>query len=128
MLGLKQQHDFGREIGQSPQRMESHSLERHPDRWIAPVYPFFVRRFLEHHLEGWFGLSAPIHIDLMNWLFETLAGIRERGVSILLVEQRAQMTIAFADRTHVIANGRLRLTLGPGDAGDTERLTAAYLS
>src|SRR6266481_3650068 len=74
MLGLKQQHDFGREIGQSPQRMESHSLERHPDRWIAPVYPFFVRRFLEHHLEGWFGLSAPIHIDLMNWLFETLAG------------------------------------------------------
>jgi hypothetical protein len=38
------------------------------------------------------------------------------------------MTIAFADRTHVIANGRLRLTLGPSDAGDTEKLTAAYLS
>jgi hypothetical protein len=28
----------------------------------------------------------------------------------------------------VIANGKLRLTLGPQDAGDTERLTAAYLS
>jgi ABC-type hemin transport system ATPase subunit len=38
------------------------------------------------------------------------------------------MTIAFADRTHVIANGRLRLTLGPEDANDTEKLTAAYLS
>ena len=44
------------------------------------------------------------------------------------LEQRAQMTIAFADRTHVIANGRLRLTLGPDDATDTDRLTAAYLS
>ncbi len=61
-------------------------------------------------------------------LFETLDEIRGRGVSMLLVEQRAQMTIAFADRSHVIANGRLRLTLGPHDAGDTERLTAAYLS
>jgi hypothetical protein len=28
----------------------------------------------------------------------------------------------------VIANGRLRLELGPDDAGDTDRLTAAYLS
>jgi branched-chain amino acid transport system ATP-binding protein len=61
-------------------------------------------------------------------LFESLQEVRTRGVSILLVEQRAQMTVAFADRTHVIANGMLRLTLGPRDAGDTERLTAAYLS
>jgi hypothetical protein len=38
------------------------------------------------------------------------------------------MTIAFADRTHVIANGRLRLTLGRDDATDTDRLTEAYLS
>jgi branched-chain amino acid transport system ATP-binding protein len=65
---------------------------------------------------------------IVERLFETLGEIRARGVSILLVEQRAQMTIAFADRTHVIANGRLRLTLGPADAGDTEKLTAAYLS
>jgi hypothetical protein len=28
----------------------------------------------------------------------------------------------------VIANGELRLTLGPGDAGDTDRLVAAYLA
>jgi branched-chain amino acid transport system ATP-binding protein len=68
---------------------------------------------------------APVVVER---LFATLAEIRDRGVSILLVEQRAQLTIAFADRTHVIANGRLRLELGPQDAGDTERLTAAYLS
>jgi branched-chain amino acid transport system ATP-binding protein len=72
--------------------------------------------------------SLGLAPTIVERLFETLAEIRGRGVSILLVEQRAQLTIAFADRTHVIANGRLRLTLGPEDAGDTERLTAAYLS
>jgi branched-chain amino acid transport system ATP-binding protein len=72
--------------------------------------------------------SLGLAPTIVERLFETLAEIRDRGVSILLVEQRAQMTIAFAERTHVIANGRLRLELGPADAGDTETLTAAYLS
>ena len=47
---------------------------------------------------------------------------------MLLVEQRAQRTVALADRSHVLANGELRLTLGPDDAADTEKLVAAYLS
>jgi hypothetical protein len=34
----------------------------------------------------------------------------------------------FADRTHVLANGEIRMTLGPSDAGDTERMIAAYLA
>jgi branched-chain amino acid transport system ATP-binding protein len=72
--------------------------------------------------------SLGLAPTIVERLFETLGVIRERGVSILLVEQRAQLTIAFADRTHVIANGKLRLTLGPHEAGDIERLTAAYLS
>ena len=68
---------------------------------------------------------APLVVER---LFETLGQVRERGVSILLVEQRAQLTIAFADRTHVLANGELRLTLTPDDAADTDRMVAAYLS
>jgi branched-chain amino acid transport system ATP-binding protein len=47
---------------------------------------------------------------------------------VLLVEQRAQRTVAAADRSHVLANGALRLTLGPADATDTDKLVAAYLS
>ena len=66
---------------------------------------------------------APTVVDTV---FEALWAIRERGVTILLVEQRAQRTVAFADRTYVMSNGELRMTLGPGDAGDTERLVAAY--
>jgi branched-chain amino acid transport system ATP-binding protein len=68
---------------------------------------------------------APKVVDLV---FEALDRIRERGLAVLLVEQRAQRTVALADRSHVIANGRLRLELGPGDATDTERLIAAYLA
>ena len=41
---------------------------------------------------------------------------------------RAQRTVAAADRSHVLSNGELRLTLGPESAGDTETLVAAYFS
>ena len=68
---------------------------------------------------------APKIVDLV---FDVLAGIRERGVTILLVEQRAQRTVAFADRTYVLASGALRVTLGPADADATDRLVAAYLA
>jgi branched-chain amino acid transport system ATP-binding protein len=68
---------------------------------------------------------APIIVDAV---FAALGTIRERGVSILLVEQRAQRTVAACERTHVLANGELRMTLGPDDAGDTQKLIAAYLS
>jgi branched-chain amino acid transport system ATP-binding protein len=65
---------------------------------------------------------------LVEQLFEVLGRVRDDGVSILLSEQRAQHTVAFADRTHVIANGAERAVLGPADAGDTQRMIAAYLA
>jgi branched-chain amino acid transport system ATP-binding protein len=68
---------------------------------------------------------APAVVDIV---FDALAAIRERGLAVLLVEQRAQRTVAAADRSHVLANGELRLTLGPESAGDTEALVSAYFS
>jgi branched-chain amino acid transport system ATP-binding protein len=68
---------------------------------------------------------APRVVDLV---FDALAAIREHGLAVLLVEQRAQRTVALADRSHVLANGELRLTLGPDDAEDTETMVAAYFS
>ena len=68
---------------------------------------------------------APRVVDVV---FDALQAIRERGLAVLLVEQRAQRTVALADRTHVISNGELRTTLGPGDAADTDALVAAYFS
>ena len=68
---------------------------------------------------------APRMVDLV---FETLAAIRDRGLAVLLVEQRAQRTVALADRSHVLANGQQRLTLGPESAGDTAALVSAYMA
>jgi branched-chain amino acid transport system ATP-binding protein len=68
---------------------------------------------------------APSIVDIV---FAALQSIRDSGVTVLLVEQRAQRTVALADRTYLIANGELRLTLTPDDAGDTEKMVAAYLS
>jgi branched-chain amino acid transport system ATP-binding protein len=68
---------------------------------------------------------APRVVDVV---FDVLAAIRARGLAVLLVEQRAQRTVALADRTHVLSNGELRLTLGPKDANDTDKLVAAYFA
>jgi branched-chain amino acid transport system ATP-binding protein len=70
------------------------------------------------------GLSPTV----VNVVFETLARVRESGITVLLVEQRAQRTVALADRSYVIANGALRLVLTPADANDTDKMVAAYLS
>jgi branched-chain amino acid transport system ATP-binding protein len=66
---------------------------------------------------------APTVVDTV---LDALGEIRQRGVSILLVEQRAQVCVGFADRTYVLNNGEIRMTLTPRDAGDTDRMVAAY--
>jgi branched-chain amino acid transport system ATP-binding protein len=68
---------------------------------------------------------APRIVDVV---FDALDAIRASGLAVLLVEQRAQRTVALADRSHVLSNGELRLTLGPEDAGDTEKLVGAYFA
>jgi branched-chain amino acid transport system ATP-binding protein len=68
---------------------------------------------------------APRVVDVV---FEALEQIRARGIAILLVEQRAQRTVALADRSHVLSNGRLRVTLGPESADDSDTLVSAYFA
>jgi branched-chain amino acid transport system ATP-binding protein len=68
---------------------------------------------------------APQMVDVV---FAALQEIRDRGIAILLVEQRAQRTVALADRSHVLSNGALRLTLGPEAANDSATLVSAYFA
>jgi branched-chain amino acid transport system ATP-binding protein len=68
---------------------------------------------------------APRMVDAV---FEALQEIRSRGIAVLLVEQRAQRTIALADRSYVLSKGRLRVTLGPEAAEDTETIVSAYFA
>jgi len=68
---------------------------------------------------------APQMVDVV---FAALQEIRDRGIAILLVEQRAQRTVALADRSHVLSNGALRLTLGPEAGNDSATLVSAYFA
>jgi branched-chain amino acid transport system ATP-binding protein len=72
--------------------------------------------------------SLGLAPQLVDVVFDALQEIRAHGLAILLVEQRAQRTVALADRTHVLSHGRLRVTLGPEAAGDSETLVSAYFS
>jgi branched-chain amino acid transport system ATP-binding protein len=70
--------------------------------------------------------SLGLAPTIVETVLQALSEIRERGVTILLVEQRAQLCVGFADRTYVLSNGEIRMTLTPRDVGDTERMVAAY--
>lgn len=69
------------------------------------------------------GLS-PTAVDTV---FSSFDSIRERGTAVLLVEQRAQQTVAAADRTYVLSEGKISMTLSPKDAQDSTLLMKAYL-
>ena len=67
---------------------------------------------------------APKVIDLV---FQTLAELRDEGVTILLVEQNAHRTIAFADRTYVLRSGSVALTGSREQLMGSERVVETYL-
>lgn len=69
------------------------------------------------------GLS-PTAVDTV---FAAIEAVCQRGTAVLLVEQRAQQTVAAATRTYVLGDGRITMTLSPSDATDSALLTKAYL-
>ncbi|HEY8625309.1 MAG TPA: ABC transporter ATP-binding protein [Solirubrobacteraceae bacterium] len=70
--------------------------------------------------------SLGLAPSVVETVWNALAEIRSGGVTILLVEQRAQITVGFADRSYVLGAGRIKMELTPADAGDTDRLVEAY--
>jgi len=64
---------------------------------------------------------------MVNELFDILAGLRDEGVTILLVDQMAALALAVADRGYVLELGRIvHADAAAKLAGDAE-LAAAYL-
>jgi branched-chain amino acid transport system ATP-binding protein len=70
--------------------------------------------------------SLGLAPNIVAAVWDALAEIRRQGVTILLVEQRAQITVSFAERTYVMSNGQIRMTLTPEEAGNTDRMVKAY--
>ncbi|MGR6922935.1 ABC transporter permease subunit [[Actinomadura] parvosata] len=63
---------------------------------------------------------------VVRQIFDVFAELRERGVALLLVEEKATEALAIADRVAFMRLGRVTWA-GPRDEVDSERLTAAYL-
>ena len=67
---------------------------------------------------------APILVDQ---IFEIIQSLHQAGVTILLVEQNAQMALSVADRGYVLETGRIRKTAPAADLLADEDVKKAYL-
>ncbi len=67
---------------------------------------------------------APL---IVRDLFAIVAGLRERGVAVLLVEQNARAALALADRACVLELGRVTIAGPAADVAREPRVEQAYL-
>ncbi len=71
--------------------------------------------------------SLGLAPKIVDTVFEVLEGLRDEGVTILLVEQNAIRATRFADRTYVLNAGRIVLEGDRAKMADTDLLTESYL-
>jgi branched-chain amino acid transport system ATP-binding protein len=64
---------------------------------------------------------------IVEQLFETIAGIREQGTTVLLVEQNAHIALSIGDRGYVLDTGRLVAEGNPEALWNNDEIRAAYL-
>jgi branched-chain amino acid transport system ATP-binding protein len=67
---------------------------------------------------------API---LVQQILDAIAGLRDRGTTVLLVEQNVTAALAIADRAYVLETGRIALVGTAGELTHDERVRSAYL-
>lgn len=67
---------------------------------------------------------APL---LIKQIFDTIASLRDDGLSILLVEQNAKAALTLADRAYVLEHGVLSMTGTGKSLLSDARIQAAYL-
>ncbi len=66
---------------------------------------------------------------MIDTLFETIAGLRDEGLTVLLVEQNVAKTIKVADRAYVMApGGRIELEGAAAELERSDAFRAGYLS
>jgi branched-chain amino acid transport system ATP-binding protein len=67
---------------------------------------------------------APILVDLMMQVIQTL---HKQGMTILLVEQNAELALEIANRAYVLETGSIVLEGSPSDILENGRVQKAYL-
>ena len=66
---------------------------------------------------------APIILDE---LYRALREIKERGITILFVEQNVRRTLQEADRAYIVESGRIVLSGTPAELQEEEKVRKAY--
>jgi branched-chain amino acid transport system ATP-binding protein len=67
---------------------------------------------------------APL---LVEQIFSIIAGLKSRGLTILLVEQNANAALAIADRAYVIETGKIVMSGAGRELANDPRVRTAYL-
>lgn len=67
---------------------------------------------------------APVVVET---IFETIEALNEQGITILLVEQNANLALSIADRGYVLETGEIRLTGTGEELLTNEAVRKAYL-
>jgi branched-chain amino acid transport system ATP-binding protein len=67
---------------------------------------------------------APL---IVQQVFRIISDIRDRGTTVLLVEQNAHMALSVADRGYVLETGKLLVSGKPDDLWNDPQVRAAYL-
>ena len=67
---------------------------------------------------------APV---VVRAVFEQLARLRARGVTLIAVEQNARLALRFADYVYVLKHGRLAIEGKSAELANSSELVEAYL-
>ena len=71
--------------------------------------------------------SLGLAPQVVDTIFELVARLRERGLTILLVEQNVELALEIADRGYVLAAGRVVLAGRAGPLVEADEVVRAYL-
>ena len=71
--------------------------------------------------------SMGLAPKLVDQIIGTVAGLKRKGLTVLLVEQNARAALAIADRGYVLETGRITASGRGGELLADDRIQAAYL-
>ena len=71
--------------------------------------------------------SLGLAPQIVDQIFDLIADLRQGGLTILLVEQNAEMALEIADRGYIYSNGKIELTGTGTELGASDDVANTYL-
>lgn len=71
--------------------------------------------------------SLGLAPQIVDQIFDLIADLRQGGLTILLVEQNAEMALEIADRGYIYSNGKIELTGTGAELGASDDIANTYL-